>query len=134
MRFYLLSFYSAHTVFLWIYTVWIKRDKYGPLPIIFQKFHSLPTKWTHLCRFAIDSTSEFHVESLWRFHRFWNVNSRGNYDVEISAWIRLSKTTKYRWVLLVDFSISFERRIDVTSVLVVTILSFLNIFCSWNLF
>ena len=45
------------------------------------------------------------------------------FDVEISTWIRLSKLTKYRWVLYVDFSISFRRRIDVTAVLVVSISS-----------
>ena len=39
-------------------------------------------------------------ESTWKlWHRF---------DVEISTWIRLSKSTKYRWVLQVDFSMSFQ--------------------------
>ena len=28
------------------------------------------TQWTHLRRFAIDSTSKFHVESSWKLHRF----------------------------------------------------------------
>ena len=56
------------------------------------------------------------------------------FDVDISTWIRLSKSTKYRWVLHVDFSMSFLRQIDVTSVLAVSILSFSNIFCSGNLF
>ena len=68
--------------------------------------------------FERESTSK-----LW--HRF---------DVDISTWIRLSKSTKYRWVLHVDFSMSFRRQIDVTSVLAVSILSFSNIFCSGNLF
>ena len=58
--------------------------------------------------FERESTSK-----LW--HRF---------DVDISTWIRLSKSTKYRWVLYVDFSMSFQRQIDVTSVLAVSILSF----------
>ena len=36
-------------------------------------------------------------ESTWKlWHRF---------DVDISTWIRLSKSTKYRWVLVVDFSV-----------------------------
>ena len=65
-------------------------------------------------------------ESTWKlWHRF---------EVDISTWIRLSKSTKYRWVLHVDFSMSFRRQIDVTSVLAVSILSFSNIFCSGNLF
>ena len=68
--------------------------------------------------FERESTSK-----LW--HRF---------DVDISTWIRLSKSTKYRWVLYVDFSMSFRGQIDVTSVLAVSILSFSNIFCSGNLF
>ena len=28
------------------------------------------TQWTHFRRFAIDSTSKFHMENLLRFHRF----------------------------------------------------------------
>ena len=54
--------------------------------------------------------------------------------MEISTWIRLSKSTKYRWVLHVDFSMSFRRQIEVTSVLAVSIVSLSNIFCSGNLF
>ena len=56
------------------------------------------------------------------------------FTVEISTWIRLSKSTKYRWVLHVDCSMSLRRRIDVTSVLAVSILSFPNLFTSRNLF
>ena len=71
-------------------------------------------------------TSILKGESTWKlWHRF---------DVDISTWIRLSKSTKYRWVLHVDFSMSFRRQIDVTSVLAVSILSFSNICCSGNLF
>ena len=63
-------------------------------------------------------------EFTWKWlHRF---------DVEISTWIRLSKSTKYRWILHVDFSMSFWHRIDVTSVLAVSILSFPNIFLLWE--
>ena len=91
------------------------------------------TQWTHPRRFAIDSTSKFHVESSSKLHRFWKANPRGNYDID-STWIRLSKSTKYRWVFHVDFSTLFRRRIDVTSVLAVSIVSFPNIFCSGNLF
>ena len=58
-------------------------------------------------------TSILKGESTWKlWHRF---------DVDISTWIWLSKSTKYRWVLQVDFSISFRRQIDVTSVLAVSI-------------
>ena len=84
---------------------------------------------------------------IWRRNSTWKV--RGNYidferqmDVEIMTSIRrgyfdvdsLSKSTKYRWVLHVNFSMLFRRQIDITSVLTVSILSFSNIFCSGNLF
>ena len=70
-------------------------------------------------------TSALKGESTWKlWHRF---------NAHISTWIRLSKSTKYRWVLHMDFSMSFRRQIDVTSVLVVYVLSFSNIFCSGNL-
>ena len=38
------------------------------------------TQWTHLRRFAIDSTSKLHVENSSRFHQFQNGNAQGNYD------------------------------------------------------
>ena len=61
----------------------------------------------------VEITSILKGESTWKlWHRF---------DVDISTWIRLSKSTKYRWVLHVDFSMSFRRQIDVTSVLAVSI-------------
>ena len=53
---------------------------------------------------------------------------------KISAWIWLSRTRKCQWVLHTDFSMSFWCRIDLTSVLVVSIVSFPNFFCSGNLF
>ena len=69
---------------------------------------------------------DFERKSTWKlWHRF---------DVEIPTWIRLLKSTKYRCVLNVDFSTLFRYRIDVTSVLAVSIVSFPNIFCSGNLF
>ena len=71
-------------------------------------------------------TSILKGEFTWKLWHWFNV--------DISMWIRLSKSTKYRWVLHVDFSMSFRRQIDVTSVLAVSILSFSNIFCSGNLF
>ena len=52
--------------------------------LIFWRFSV--TQWTHLRRFAIDSTSKFHVESSWKLHRFWKANPRGNYDID-STWI-----------------------------------------------
>ena len=87
-------------------------------------------QWTHPRQFAIDSTSKFHVDSSSKLHRFWKTNPRRNYDI-VSTWIRLSKLTEYRWVFHVDFSTSFLRRIDVTSVLAVSIVLFPNI-CSGN--
>ena len=74
----------------------------------------------------VEITSILKGESTWKlWHRF---------DVDTSTWIRLSKSTKYWWVLHVYFSMSFRRQIDVTSVLALSILSFSNIFCSGNLF
>ena len=74
----------------------------------------------------VEITSILKGESTWKlWHRF---------DVEISTWIRLSKSKKYGWVFHVDFSTLFRRRIDVTSVLAVSIVLFPYIFCSGNLF
>ena len=74
----------------------------------------------------VEISSIFKVESTWKlWHRF---------DMEISKWIRLPKSTKDRWVLHVDFSMSFRCQIDKTSLLAVSILSFPHIFCSGNLF
>ena len=58
-------------------------------------------------------------ESKWKLWRQFNV--------EILAWIRLSKSTKFPWGFYVNFSMSFRCRITVTAVLVVCILLFPNI-------
>ena len=42
-------------------------------------------QWTHLCWFAINLTSKFHVESSSRCYRFWKANLRENYDIN-STW------------------------------------------------
>ena len=42
------------------------------------------TQWTQIRRFAIFSTSKFHVESSSRFHQFWNANPHGNYDIDLT--------------------------------------------------
>ena len=99
-------------------------------------------QWTHLCWFAIDSTSKFRVESSSIFHRNYIHFERRIYveimtsvlDVDISTWIRLSKSTKCRWGHYVEISMPLRCQIDVTSVLAVSILSFSNICCSGNLF
>ena len=53
----------------------------------------------------VEITSILKGESMWKlWHRF---------DVDISTWIWLSKSTKYWWVLHVDFSMLFRRQIDV---------------------
>ena len=46
------------------------------------KIFWVPSQCTHFRWFAIDSTTKFHVESLWKFHRFWKANPRGNYDID----------------------------------------------------
>ena len=109
------------------------------------RLHNFGSNWVQIaypmdtfssihCRFDVEIprgkfveiTAILKDESTWKlWHQF---------DVEISTWIRLSKSTKYRWVLNVDFSTLFRRRIDVTSVLAVSIVLFPNIFCSENLF
>ena len=54
----------------------------------------------------VEITSVLKGESTWKlWHRF---------DMNILTWIRLSKSMKYRWVLHVDFSMSFQSQIDVT--------------------
>ena len=46
------------------------------------------SQWTHLRRFAIDSTSKFHVESSWKLLRFSKSNPRGNYDINSTRTFR----------------------------------------------
>ena len=103
---------------------------------IFPTLHHLPMDTSSLIRHRLDVEilrgkfvkiwSLLKGESTWKlWHRF---------DVEISMWIRHSKTTKYRWGLHVDFSMSLRRQIDVTALLAVSIPSFSNIFFSGNLF
>ena len=66
----------------------------------------------------VEISSILKGESTWKlWHRF---------DVEISTSIRLSKSTKYRWVFHVDFSMPFRCRIYVTALLAVSFLSFSN--------
>ena len=80
-------------------------------------------QWTHLCRFAINSTLKSKSKVLRYFiDSRINVEKKGElkwkrrrrFDVDNSS-IRLSKLTKYGWVLHVDFSMSFWCQIDVTS-------------------
>ena len=74
----------------------------------------------------VEISSILKGESTWKlWHRF---------DVEISTQIQISKSTKYRQTLHVDFSVSFPCWIYITALLSVSILSFSNIFCSGNLF
>ena len=46
------------------------------------KMKQYTSQWTHLHRFAIDSTSKFHAESSSRFYWFWKTNPCGNYDID----------------------------------------------------
>ena len=94
----------------------------------------MPTRRTHLRQFTIDSTSKFHVESSSRFYGFWKVNPRETYDILLTWKFRCGFDFQNRQVLHVDFPVPFQRWIDVTAVLTVSILSFPNIFCSGNLF
>ena len=76
------------------------------------KFHRFDVEVSHW-KF-VEITSILKGESTWK--------SWYRLDVKISTWIRLSKSTKYRW----DFSMSFRRWIDVTFILAVSIISFPN--------
>ena len=71
----------------------------------------------------------FHVESSSRLHRFWTANPRGNYYID-SMW-RCQRRFDFQNRLNI---VSFRCRINVTALLPVSFLSFLNIFCSGNLF
>ena len=85
-------------------------------------------------RFDVETSREKFVEisSILKGESTWK--SLHPFDVEISTWIRLSKSKKYRWVFHVDLSMLFRCRIDVTALLVVSNLSFSNFFYSGNLF
>ena len=71
------------------------------------------SQWTHLRRFAIDSTSKFHVKSSWKLHRFLNANRRGNYDIDSTRkfrrgfhfqnWRNINKFSK--WIFLCRFNV-----------------------------
>ena len=76
---------------LWI--VYKFTDNYFCLWIclrIHSNWKEVSSQWTHLHRFAIDSTSKFHVESSWKLHRFerrihveiMTSIRRGNFDVD----------------------------------------------------
>ena len=97
-------------------------------------FYPIETSSSIRHRFDIEIPRELFVEilSILKGESTWKLWHR--LDVEMSTWIRLSKWTKHWWVLHMDFSVSFQRRIDVTALLIVCILSFFNIFCSGNLF
>ena len=61
----------------------------------------------------VEVLSVLKIECMWKlWHRF---------DVKTSMWIPLSNSMKYWWALHMDFFMSFRRRIDVTTVLVVSI-------------
>ena len=74
----------------------------------------------------VEITLIFKDESTWKLWR--------RFSVKILTRIRLSKSTKHRWVLRMGFSMSYRRQIDVTSVLPISIVSCPNIFRSGNLF
>ena len=73
----------------------------------------LITQWTGLCRFPIDLTSKFHVESSSKLHRFWKANLHVNYDIN-STWIfrrgfdfqnRRNIDEFSTWILLCHFDV-----------------------------
>ena len=81
-------------------------------------------QWAHLCQFAIDSMSKFHFERRINMETMTSIQ-RGNFDVDLPFKID---------EISMIFSMSFRRRIDVTAVVDVSIVSFSNIFCSGILF
>ena len=63
------------------------------------------------------STSKFPVESLWKLHRFWKANPRGNYDID-SSWIFRRRIDFQNRRNIDEFFtrnfLSFRRQTDVT--------------------
>ena len=80
------------------------------------------TQWTQH-----DSPSIWCQNSTWKFCLNYIDLERWIHVEITSTWVLLSKSTKYWWVLHVDFSISFRRWIDVISVLAFSIVWFPNI-------
>ena len=121
---------SNKRFFVWYY------DQFGNLPHHFVWTIRVPSG--HI---LVDSPSIRRRNSTWKVRRN-DINFEGRIHMEIMTSIRrgnfdvdsIFKSTKYRWVFHVDFSALFRRRIDVTSVLAVSIVLFPNIFCSGNLF
>ena len=76
------------------------------------------TKWMHLRRCAIDSTSKFPMESSSIFHWLWKANPHGKDDFN-STWItRRRFDFQNRWNIDKFCTWIFWCRIDVTSKLV----------------
>ena len=135
-----MKFYIIHT--LWI--VWVlkwllrssKTNSPGMIWLSTDNFPFMPNG--HI---FVDSRSIKRRNSIWKVHWVslilkceptWKLWHR--FNVEISTWNRLSKSTKYRSVFHVDFSTLFPCQIDVTALLTVSSLSISNIFCHLNLF
>ena len=72
----------------------------------------------------VDISSILKGKSTWKlWHRF---------NMENSTWIRLSKSIKYWWVFHVDFSMSFWRQIDVTSVVATISILSLSVLATYS--
>ena len=114
--------------------------------VLLQIFSRVQSCFTEIRAFPMDTSlsirHRFHIEiprgkfveisSILKGESTWKLWHR--FNLKISTWVRLSKSTKYRWVLHVDFSMLLRPRIDVTALLAVSVLSFSKIFCSGNLF
>ena len=72
------------------------------------------------------------IASILKGKSTWKVGHP--FNVEILMWIWLSKLTEYLCVFHVNISTPFRRQTEVTFVLAVSILLFLNILCFGNLF
>ena len=86
----------------------------------------------HRFDFKIPRGMFVEISSILRHDSTWKLQHR--FDLEISMWIWLSKLTKYRRVLHVQFSVLFRCRIKLNALLAVSFLSFSNFFFSGNLF
>ena len=104
------------------------------LPEIWSKHYSMNTSSSICHRFDVEIPRGKFVEIslIFKDESAWKLWRR--FSVKISTWIRLWKSTKYWWVLRMDFSMSYRRQIEVISVLPVSIVSCPNIFCGVNLF
>ena len=120
MNFLRIYFSVEHCCCLWyIFILLIRAQEWSFFsPFLDNEKNILSTQWTRLRRFSVDSTMKIHWQSVdisWTKKGKSTCKEWHRFDVNNSTSIQLSKLTKYRWVLHVYFSITFQCRINITS-------------------